>query len=115
MFHDAMKEVEKEVEQTEKEVRREIEERKDVETSINMETYFLPSVSHSLLEDSQAASAAPAPLESSESSGQSVSREKETRASSADGFARSSMLPLPSPILSRSSGGEEPSLSPVGV
>lgn len=52
-----MKEVEKEVEQTEKEVRREIEERKDVETSINMETYFLPSVSHSLLEDSQAASA----------------------------------------------------------
>lgn len=115
LFHDDMKEVEKEVEQTEKEVRREIEERKDVETSINMETYFLPSVSHSLLEDSQAASAAPAPLESSESSVQSVSREKEARASSADGFARSSMLPLPSPILSRSSGGEEPSLSPVGV
>ena len=112
LFHDDMKEVEKEVERTEKEVRREIEEKKDVETSINMETYFLPSVSHSLLEDSQIASAAPAPLESSESSVQSVSREKETRASSADGFARSSMLP--SPILSRSSGGE-PSLSPVGV
>ena len=114
LFHDDMKEVEREVERTEKEVQREIEEKKDVETSINMETYFLPSVSHSLLEDSQIPSATPAPLESSESSVQSVSREKETRASAADGFARSSMLPLPSPILSRSSGGE-PSLSPVGL
>lgn len=104
LFQDEVKDEEREIERSEEALRQEIESKKDMETSLNMDAYFLPSVSHSLLEESLISASTPIPLESSDSS------LPEPRISKVDGFSRSSTIPLPSPILSRSSGGEDHSL-----
>ena len=110
LFQEEMKEEEREIEQSEEELRKEIESKHNIETSLNMDAYFLPSVSHSLLEDSGVLNQTPVPLESSDSS-----LPEPPRASKVDGFSHASAATLPSPILSRSSGGDEPSLLLVGV
>ena len=75
-----------------------------------MDAYFLPSVSRSLLEDSRVSNQTPVPLESSDSS-----LPEPPRTSKLDGFSRTSNVVLPSPILSRSSVDDDPSLLSVGI
>ena len=110
LFQEEIKDEEREIEKSEEELRQEIESKHDMETSLNMDAYFLPSVSRSLLEDSRVSNQTPVPLESSDSS-----LPEPPRTSKLDGFSRTSNVVLPSPILSRSSVDDDPSLLSVGI